>query len=376
MAGRGKLMIQKRNRHKDAADYVMGLIVLLLCACWLWFAVCYWNAKAPLFRMTSCAYLEWLQNHLDALHFFAPAVYLHLAPFVLLAHLSTVSLPEVFFRERTPVLYRIFAGVLLVCASAMMAGSCTDLPHLLNHVISAEMIERFVLFSDQCWLWLSPVCLGGELIVLIVRTLNGRAKPESDLLSTVLMIFFCIAAGAMCAGGSCLLLAVLKDYAPQAVRMVENFCHTLASSPSMFFSSLALAPFIEEMAFRGLIQQHMSRYFPSWLSILLASVMFGLWHRNPGQFVYTFFFGLVLGAAYQISGKLVYPLIMHFAMNLSAVLVFSDSSACIFGSLNAVNAVYPYLISLSLPLALALLVLIILILTFSLRFFSHRFNRA
>lgn len=376
MAESEKLRIQKRNKHKGASDYVKGLIILLLCAGWLWFAVCYWNAQAPLYRMTSCAYLKWLQNHLDALHFFVPAVYLHLAPFVLLTHLFTVSLPESSFRGRTPVLYRILAGVLLVCALAMMAGSCTDLPGLLKNVISSEIIERFVLFSDQCWLWLSPVCLGGELIVLIVKTFRGKAKPESGLLNSVLMGLFCIAAGALCAGGSCLLLAVLKDYAPQAVSMVENFCHTLASSPSMFFSSLILAPIIEETAFRGLIQHHMSRYFPSWLSILLASVMFGLWHRNPGQFVYTFFFGLVLGAAYQVSGKLVYPLIMHFAMNLSAILVFSDSSACIFGSLDAVNGVYRYLMSLSLPIALALLVLIILILTFSLRFFAHRFSRS
>lgn len=369
-------MIHKKDQHKSISDYVKGFIVLLFCAGWLWFAVCYWNAQAPLHRMTSCAYLQWLRNHLDARYFFAPAVYLHLAPFALLAHLFTVSLPESFFREKTPVLYRIFAGVLLVCGLLMMAGSCTDLPDLLKNVVSSEIIARFVLFSDQCWLWLTAVCLCGELIVLIARMASGKGKRKSDALSSVLMVLFCILAGMMCAAGSCLLLAVLKDYAPQAVSMVENFCHTLASSPSMFFSSLILAPLIEETAFRGLIQHHMNRYFPSWLSILLASAMFGLWHRNLGQFVYTFFLGLALGAAYRVSGKLVYPIIMHFAMNLSAVLVFSDSSACIFGSLDTVNGVYRDLMSLSLPAALALIVLIILILTFSLRFFSHRFSRS
>ena len=77
-----------------------------------------------------------------------------------------------------------------------------------------------------------------------------------------------------------------------------------------------LTPFTEELLFRGIIQERIARYFPTFLVIPLSALIFGCYHGNPVQIIYAFLMGLALAVAYQVYGHLAASVIMHCAANL------------------------------------------------------------
>lgn len=92
---------------------------------------------------------------------------------------------------------------------------------------------------------------------------------------------------------------------------------TLQSDPdnfSMFLYGGFLAPFAEELLFRGLVQRTMLP-FGKKLAILASSLTFGLYHGNLIQTPYAFIVGLVLGyvaAEYNI----LWAMVLHMINNL------------------------------------------------------------
>ncbi len=143
----------------------------------------------------------------------------------------------------------------------------------------------------------------------------------------------------------------------------------------MLSVAVILAPLIEETAFRGLIQHHNSACFNPVFAVLLASVAFGLWHRNLGQFIYTFLFGLITGSVYEITGRLHHCILIHFFMNFTAVLAFSDGGSGIIPNRNAITEIRQNMMSLS-PAAAAvfagLLIGVMIAMLIMLRHYAHR----
>ena len=83
------------------------------------------------------------------------------------------------------------------------------------------------------------------------------------------------------------------------------------------------SPLVEELLFRGIIFTQVKSYMKHLGSALLSSALFATYHGNPVQFVYSFFFGIVLAYAYHYSGDFAVPVVIHGAVN---VLVFLAST--------------------------------------------------
>lgn len=82
-----------------------------------------------------------------------------------------------------------------------------------------------------------------------------------------------------------------------------------------------IAPFVEELIFRGFLLSGLTKKFGTHLSCLLCGLAFALMHMNPEQTVYQFCLGYVCSLA-AIKGKsLLGPMLIHAISNLIAILL-------------------------------------------------------
>ena len=80
------------------------------------------------------------------------------------------------------------------------------------------------------------------------------------------------------------------------------------------------APLCEEFIFRGLIQGGLRRSLPAWQAIGIAAALFAIVHP-PASMLPVFVLGLCTGLAYERSGSLLAPMLVHAGYN-AAILAF------------------------------------------------------
>ncbi|CAM3149831.1 CPBP family intramembrane metalloprotease [Chryseobacterium flavum] len=85
----------------------------------------------------------------------------------------------------------------------------------------------------------------------------------------------------------------------------------------MIIMTVLLAPVFEEIIFRGIIQKGLiNKGVKPWKAILYASILFGVVHGNPWQFISAVMLGCVLGLVYDRTKSLLMPILLHGFNNL------------------------------------------------------------
>lgn len=114
------------------------------------------------------------------------------------------------------------------------------------------------------------------------------------------------------------ILEMLRNSPPTALKWI------------LVVNAIVIAPFVEEIIFRGLLQTALLRYFPRiaparWLSIAIASVIFTSVHFQSGphgvnweHFPPLFLLSLTLGYLYERTGSLWPNIVLHGLFNASA----------------------------------------------------------
>lgn len=83
-----------------------------------------------------------------------------------------------------------------------------------------------------------------------------------------------------------------------------------------------LAPFVEEMAFRGAILRALLGCMKSrWIAITISAVLFALVHLNPAQMPHALLVGLLLGWMYQRTGSILSGVVLHWMNNTVAYMI-------------------------------------------------------
>ena len=92
--------------------------------------------------------------------------------------------------------------------------------------------------------------------------------------------------------------------------------------------AVVMAPLFEEIVFRGIIQKGLiNKGMNPVKAILLSSLVFGVVHGNPWQFVGAVLLGCVLGLVYYKTKSLLLPILLHAFNNLcSALLIFYSNT--------------------------------------------------
>lgn len=127
-----------------------------------------------------------------------------------------------------------------------------------------------------------------------------------------------------------------------------------------FFVMVLLAPALEEWIFRKLLVDRTIRYGEG-TAIFLSGLMFGLFHGNLNQFVYTFLVGAFWAFIYVKTGRLRYTIYLHMALNFMGSvgsLFFLNAISTLEGGSSAMNG-FHFLLGMLIPLAIVIPYLIV-----------------
>ncbi|MBQ6719457.1 MAG: CPBP family intramembrane metalloprotease [Oscillospiraceae bacterium] len=315
-----------------------SVFAAVLCACslWLLFVIDYWN--------NATAYISSFPWHLHAYTQYTNASYLISAGLPLTTFFLLCVLPDAMGRmfskyNRWNKWYIAIAAILLTVQTALMLASSrfyveTGIAELLfgyhYHITLRKMTEWYIRSI--------PVVLGLSVLVWlfgILASLHRMNRPvrHDTCKQTVETGIWCVVLTVILSLGSIMILNLLAAMNHSgAAANVTAFASHIARNRKETMISLISAPLVEEIAFRGVICKWLKKTSNSWIAVVISAVFFGLWHRNLGQFSYTFVWGTLFGFICLRSGTVIWPVMMHFFSNLLSVLAHSNSNACILGA--------------------------------------------
>ena len=96
--------------------------------------------------------------------------------------------------------------------------------------------------------------------------------------------------------------------------------------PMLFISIISVAiaaPVIEELLFRGLVQDFFGEIYPKWIAIFFTAAIFGLIHLNPFLIINAFWGGMVYGYVRYETGSLWPSIFLHSMWNLHIIVLFA-----------------------------------------------------
>jgi membrane protease YdiL (CAAX protease family) len=108
----------------------------------------------------------------------------------------------------------------------------------------------------------------------------------------------------------------LKITAPTNLDQLSQQIHQMPLTiQATLLASVLVAPICEEIFFRGYLLMGLARAMPSWLAIVLTSLIFAAAHASPGSFVLLFVLAIFLGILRVSTGSLWPGIALHMLNN-------------------------------------------------------------
>jgi uncharacterized protein len=131
-------------------------------------------------------------------------------------------------------------------------------------------------------------------------------------------------AGSFAAGVLLYPITRYVHHAPQQIVQDLGTAHG-AKLAIIAVTAVLVAPVVEELFFRGLLQRSLARRFGPAAAIAASSVLFGLAHFEALQLPALILFGVVLGGLAHWTGRLGPGIVAHATFNALTVLTFTLS---------------------------------------------------
>lgn len=175
--------------------------------------------------------------------------------------------------------------------------------------VKPEQANSYMFTAD---LIISVVLLA--LSFFAYKKLHGKTAEEKTPVFEKTLVK-CIVMGIAVFGVNSLLDMIFKPSAGAGAK---------ESLISMFITGVVFAPLIEEFFFRGVVYNFLNRFKSGWFSVLLSAAIFGAYHMDFYQAVYTAVLGIVLALVYQRTKNILYPIAVHMTNNAFACLMASE----------------------------------------------------
>lgn len=115
----------------------------------------------------------------------------------------------------------------------------------------------------------------------------------------------------------------LEELLPDLPNNMEDTFHALMVSPSGYLMVGIFAPVVEEVAFRGAMITALKEKFSGvWIPVLVSALLFALVHANPAQMPHAFLVGILLGWLYCKFDSIIPGVVVHWANNTIAYIVY------------------------------------------------------
>jgi uncharacterized protein len=121
---------------------------------------------------------------------------------------------------------------------------------------------------------------------------------------------------------------IYASYMIPGIGMQDEMMKLLASIPRTsvniligFLGIAVLAPVVEELLFRGLLQNALAHKMPIWAAITLSAFLFSLVHLQPYAIPALMSLGMAFGYLYHRTGSLRTNILLHMANNSAALIL-------------------------------------------------------
>jgi uncharacterized protein len=111
------------------------------------------------------------------------------------------------------------------------------------------------------------------------------------------------------------------DMQADMAKILAGIERTPLNMAAMFFAIAIAAPVVEELLFRGFLQNALAKYVPIWGAIFLSSFLFALVHLQPYAILGLMSLSIAFGYLYHCTGSLRTNIILHMANNVFALAV-------------------------------------------------------
>ncbi len=111
------------------------------------------------------------------------------------------------------------------------------------------------------------------------------------------------------------------DMQADMAKILAAISRTPQNMAAMFCAIVIVAPVVEELLFRGLLQNALTKYLPIWGAIVLSSFLFALVHLQPYAIPGLMSLSIAFGYLYHRTGSLRTNIILHMTNNAFALLM-------------------------------------------------------
>ena len=206
----------------------------------------------------------------------------------------------------------ILAAVSFLISLAAVFLIRATVPSLINSDLKKSLLNHILSF-------LSIYCIAVPVAILALKPLP-TVKPIKEKLSFGKFLgAFCVCFTFLQVGAyiSNFLVSIIQRLSGKEITnpLAETFSIGNLAVDAIFIG--ILFPILEELLFRKILCQRLLPIGEK-KAVIISAAVFGLIHGNLYQFAYAFLIGLVLGYVYVKTGRLIYPIICHCAINLYA----------------------------------------------------------
>jgi uncharacterized protein len=194
---------------------------------------------------------------------------------------------------------------------------------MLNIMISLVIIGIAAIGSSQLT-QSSITLLVVYVLVFVLAILYGwrrikRENPEEKLLRLKKTWVGVFAISMVPTFALLFMLDPIVNLIPMPDWLYRIFAQLLGEqSLSTFIMLCVAAPILEELIFRGIILQGFLKNYSPQKAIIWSSVLFGLVHLNPWQFIPAVLLGIFIGWIYWKSRSILPCIFIHFVANSSS----------------------------------------------------------
>ena len=205
--------------------------------------------------------------------------------------------------------YAFFLYIFALIINNLIYQFCT--PKTLSYAqwIATPLGELINIFIIDIALGLSAICIGKAKLNI------GTIKREKIALLTLLCI-----------------LVALTGFLPE-VSLITALSQIIGEVPETdlikninvgtFFSICILAPIVEELFFRGVVERILLKLKTSpWVGIIASAMLFTMIHEFPYQAIGAFIGGVIYGWVYYKTKSIYLTFSMHAVNNIIASIVF------------------------------------------------------
>lgn len=188
-------------------------------------------------------------------------------------------------------------------------GLCTGLAYvILFSIMRMNISNRAVV-----------IMLETIIIIALIVSLSKKKYISTEKGKNTKLIFFSILAGI---GG-----AYFHSFTV-LIPMPEEMANQVVTTFRLedYLEMCLIGPIVEELIFRGMILKYFRLNYSLKSSIILSAVIFGILHGGILQAPITFVIGLVLAYILFLTDDIVYPILIHIAINSWNVAVKGSNS--------------------------------------------------